>query len=224
MKQSLLFATILAASVFPARSSAQKTTTVAKPDMICADCGNPGNPGGPGGGGGGGTNPHNQGNSCQAVSFANVAFTSPSTSGSQFHAGGTSGREGVGSVVAGGLNWIVATDRTLPDGNGNYALRLFQNSTGIGYGISALSYITDIYGSQLYAASNPALTSDGASLYLSWVDAAGILHWVKSITTVQSGNIQWGQVVNNQASLPYIYSPFRRFQWLNTGSNVCDDI
>lgn len=168
MKRGLLSAAILAASIYPALSSAQ---------------------------------------TCQAVSIPNVAFTSPSTSGSQFHAGGTSEREGVGSVVAGGLNWIVASDRTLPDGNGNYALRLFENSTGIGYGITALNYIVDNNGTQLYAASNPALTSDGAFLFLSWVDASGILHWVRSQTTVTSGNILWGAVNSFQASLPFIYSP-----------------
>ncbi len=168
MKRGLLYATILAASIYPASSSAQ---------------------------------------SCQAVSFPNVAFTSPSISGPQFHAGGTSQREGVGSVVAGGLNWIVASDRTIPDGNGNYALRLFENSTGIGYGITPLSYIVDSNGSQMYAASNPALTSDGSFLFLSWVDASGILHWLRSQTTVNSGNIIWGAVNSFQASQPFIYSP-----------------
>lgn len=168
LKRGLLCAAILAASIYPALSSAQ---------------------------------------TCQAVSFPNVVFTSPSISGPQFHAGGTSQREGVGSVVAGGLNWIVASDRTISDGNGNFALRLFQNSTGIGYGISALNYIVDSSGNQLYAQSNPALTSDGQFLFLSWVTSNGILHWVKSQTTVNSGNIIWGAVNNFQAGLPFIYSP-----------------
>ncbi len=208
--KSILILALCAVTVSTVGSAIQaQSPEYTRPIMPCPSCGGGGGSTGGGGGGVGGTNP------TPVTSWG--SFTSPSTSGSHFSAGGTSQREGLSTAVEGGTLYLARTDTNIVDSGGDAAVFVSTSSTGIGYGIDYGRQVVTDNGVSALAASNPALAVDGiagGNLYLAWIDGYGALHYVVSSRSPNGSElVDWGQQsysfipVNGSQAVPLIYSP-----------------
>jgi hypothetical protein len=120
-----------------------------------------------------------------------TSFTSFSQSGSQEHLSGTSGRQGVGSVVLQNLLWVAFSSGDItPIGS----IRVTFAATGIGFGLSTGSQVI-VNGSPVVTFNNPSLTSDGTFLYLGYTDTNGIFQLLRSNANPATfGVLTWSSV------------------------------
>jgi hypothetical protein len=134
-----------------------------------------------------------------------TSFTSFSQSGPQEHLSGTSGRQGVGSVVMNNLLWVAFNSG---DSIPSDSLRVTFTNTGIGFGLSTGAQVI-VNGSAVTSFNNPSLTSDGQFLYLGYTDTNGIFQLLRSSQNPGfNGVLTWtslGQFAPNGGS--FINSP-----------------
>lgn len=134
-----------------------------------------------------------------------TSFTSFSQSGPQEHLSGTSGRQGVGSVVMNNLLWVAFNSG---DSIPTDSLRVTFTNTGIGFGLSTGAQVI-VNGSAVVSFNNPSLTSDGQFLYLGYTDTNGIFQLLQSNSNPGfNGVLSWtslGQFAPNGGS--FINSP-----------------
>ncbi|WP_158787521.1 hypothetical protein [Granulicella sp. L46] len=136
--------------------------------------------------------------SAQVTSFG--SFTSSSTSGSQFHLGGTSEREGVGSVVLNDQLYVAYT-------GSNGTEYLTSATTGVGYSLLAGTQV-QINGGTFASDNNPALATDGTYLFLAYMDTSGHFNLLRSPANPYGTTFTWTAVGTfDPPSESFIYSP-----------------